>query len=144
MTEEERPRLQPRKSNVGRLATGRAKANIERAEWLYAVNQPELGITVSDVIREAVTNDALRRISLWQLLLSVPGWGEVHAARVIRNMHAAHGSTAAERKVKMNVGTIIDERRGGRLWVALADAMAREEAGGESVPAGFPYTATGL
>lgn len=133
-------RPQPQKSDLGRLATGRASANIERAEWLCAVNQPDLGISVADVVREAVTNNALRRLSLWQLLLAVPGWGEARAARVIRNTHAAHGSTKAERKVKIQLGTIVDERRGGRLWLALADALAREDPQTDLMSVGFPFT----
>lgn len=121
------------------LATGRAAANRERAEWLYALHQSELGISVADMIREAVTTDALRRISLWQALISLPGWGDARATRVIQHMHAAHGSTQAERQRRIHIGTIVDGRRGGRLWIALADALARETRRDDLIPAGFPY-----
>jgi hypothetical protein len=121
------------------LAAGRAAANRERAEWLYALHQSELGISVADIIREAVSTDALRRISLWQALVSLPGWGGARATRVIQRMHAAHGSTQAERKRKIHIGTIVDERRGGRLWVALADALAQETGRDDLIPTGFPY-----
>ncbi|MDC7120256.1 hypothetical protein OMK64_01750 [Cellulomonas fimi] len=100
-----------------------------------------------DVARDAMTpeGEPLRRISLRQLLLAQPGWGEARTDELIRRLHAFCEITEPPRR--LSIRWLIDPRVSGRRLVAFCDLLDEGRAavarGGEVdvVPwAGYPFT----
>lgn len=119
-------------ANSARAASTRA-----RAAKLIAVASSEADIY--DVITESTTSRgrALLRITLRQLLLAVPGWGNERAARIINqtltvlNIRPAQVSTR-----RLTIAWLIDPRAGGRRFMAFCDSLKDNS----SAPwAGFPF-----
>lgn len=109
-------------------------ARLMRSEYLIAL--VEGLVTVEDVIEAAMADSGkpLRRISLRQLLLSQPGWGERRTNRLLSVLADRLG--AAERPKDMTVAWLIDPRSGGRRYLAWLDVQQAKN----SVPwAGFPF-----
>lgn len=103
-----------------------------RAHALASVATGACG--VADVLVQASTNSThpLRGISLRNLLLAQPGFGERSAAHVYSRLAA---SLRTPLPARVTVGWLVDTRARGRV-AALADAITVP---GQAWP-GFPYT----
>lgn len=122
----------PPSIEVAREALSAARRT--RAEYLIALTEGL--IDISDLLAFAVTEDGapLRRISLRQLLLSQPGWGERRTARVLSALSDRLGT--AERPKDMTIAWLIDPRSGGRRYLAWLDVRQAKS----SAPwPGFPF-----
>lgn len=111
-----------------------SQARLMRAEYLIAL--AEGLITVQDVIDAALNDDGrpLRRISLRQLLLSQPGWGERRTTRLLSVLAGRMGST--DRPKDMTIAWLLDPRCGGRRYLAWLDVQQAKN----SAPwPGFPF-----
>lgn len=110
-------------------------ARRQRAEYLVAITDGL--VTVLDVIEAAAADSgrALRRISLRQLLLSQPGWGERRTNRILSALAARMG--ANDDPKDMTIAWLIDPRSGGRRFLAWLDVLG--VISGEPRKA-FPYT----
>lgn len=119
------------------LSTARAAlvdARRYRAEWLVAVAQGLTGPL--DLVVQAATEEGepLRTISLQQLLLSVPGWGHLRSAQVLRDLAGVLDVDCAV-VGRHTVGWLLDPRAGGRRVLAWLDAHQRPRAPWP----GFPF-----
>lgn len=112
--------------------TAKFEADRTRAEWLISLSSGV--ISISDLIKAATREDgqALRRITLRQLLMSQEGWGRARAERVLS--HTTH-ILGHEPTSRLTVAWLIDARAGGRRVHALADALRMRV----TPWIGFPY-----
>jgi hypothetical protein len=121
--------------NLDVANSARAAARIIRARHLLEI----AGSTTS--VHEtlaAATTDAgrpLLRLTLRQLLMAQPGWGEHRAAAVLRKVLQVSGATSIATR-KLTVSWVLDSRAGGRRFMALCDAITAKD----SAPwPGFPF-----
>ena len=110
-------------------------ANRHRAEWLLSLSAGY--ITATDLITAACTegNKPLLRITLRQLLMNQPGWGEVRVNRVLRRLRMVLGETGSDSR-RLSVAWLVDSRAGGKRVQVWADALDNRS----DLPwPGFPY-----
>lgn len=117
--------------------SARANAARMRAEKLISVASSEA--TIHDLIMEASGSRGrpLLRVTLRQLLLAVPGWGNERASRIISKMTAvlgAKGSPTPQRK--LTIAWLLDPRAGGRRFMAFCDSLKENDT---SPWSGFPF-----
>lgn len=94
----------------------RRDADATRAEWLSGVAAGVL--MTSDVISDAATISALRRITLRSLLSAQPGVGRVATERVLARVRSTTGADQ-----RLTIGWLIDPRSEGKRLLAWIDAM---------------------
>lgn len=113
-----------------------ARARLLRGEYLVALASDL--ITAHDVVQAAMTDEGkpLRRISLRQLHLSSPGWGERRTKRLLSALSERLG--ASEKTQDMTIAWLIDPRSGGRRYLAWLDAQQPKA---HAPWPGFPYMA---
>ena len=111
-----------------------ATARRVRAEYLVSVSEGL--ITPLDVIEQAATREgrALRKVSLRQLMLSVPGWGPSRVNRLLSVLGARISST--EHVGDKTIAWLIDPRSGGRRFLSYLDVNQTKV----SPWPGFPFT----
>jgi hypothetical protein len=116
--------------------TARTVANKKRAQQLIAITEEQL--TVHDVIRSAATevDRSLLRITLRQLLLAQPGWGEQKTTGALKKLASIIGQPAPPLR-KLTIAWLLDPRAGGRRFMAFCDTFSTKT----SPPwPGFPFT----
>lgn len=121
-------------NSVDVLNSARKAANRFRAEWLLMLADGMF--TPADLLREAGTDAGrpLLKLSLSQVLLSLPGWGRKRCDSILKHVLSVTGVKIEQRHV--TVGWLLDPRAGGRRYQAWLDAMQTKE----GPPwAGFPY-----
>lgn len=104
------------------LAQARRVASRKRAALLLRVHQLELTPTEAIEVACLEGNEALLRIRLRQLLMSIPKKGEKVASRMLTKMHKTLGSN--EEVHDHAISWLVDSRAGGRRWAAWLDACA--------------------
>ncbi|WP_156250841.1 hypothetical protein [Pseudactinotalea terrae] len=119
-------------------AAARRSAAMRRAEYLMSVTDGLL--SVNDVVNAAAEpgNKALLRITLHQLLLSQPGWGQVRAGAAMDRLVSLLG-------LRLDVGPLrrlplswlLDPRAAGTRLLAWLDATTPQMA---APWPGFPFT----
>lgn len=99
--------------------SARAEANLVRAKALIEVAQGHR--TITDVVTAAAGDHekALLRLTVRQLLLAQPGWGEERTRQVISKITDIVGQTPDH----MTVAWILDPRAAGRRFMAFCDAI---------------------
>lgn len=110
-------------------------AQRKRAEWLLSLSAGY--ITATDLITAACTDDnqALLRLTLRQVLMNQPGWGEVRVNRVLGRLRRVLGDSTTDTR-RMTVAWLVDSRAGGKRVQVWADALDNRS----SLPwPGFPY-----
>lgn len=119
-------------------AAARRSAAMRRAEYLMSVTDGMLG--VNDVVEAAAQpgNKPLLRITLHQLLLSQPGWGEVRAGVTLDRLLTLLGlrlDTAGLRRLPL--AWLLDPRAAGTRLLAWLDVVTP----GMAAPwPGYPFT----
>lgn len=120
-------------------ATARRSAAMRRAEYLMSVTDGLLSI--NDVVNAAAEpgNKALLRITLHQLLLSQPGWGQVRAGTAMDRLLGLLGLRLdVDRIRRLPLSWLLDPRAAGTRLLAWLDATTPQM--GPPWP-GFPFTA---
>ena len=116
----------------------RANANLTRARLLFSIAETSNEINAVDALRAAIGPEGkpILRISIRDILLAQPGWGEERTARTLR--HILEALQIPEPKArKMTIAWLLDRRAGGRRFMAFADALRTKD-----LPwTGFPHTA---
>jgi hypothetical protein len=102
--------------------TARALATQERARQLIAVTN--MNITIHEVIRAAATPQGrpILRITLRQLLLAQPGWGEQKTNAVLNKLSSSLGQPTPQLR-KLTIAWLLDPRAGGRRFMAFCDTF---------------------
>lgn len=116
------------------LNSARRAAARCRAEWLLLIND-EI-VSPDDLLKEAgtTTGRPLLKLSLRQILLSLPGWGRKRCDSILNHVVAVTGAKVEPKQI--TVGWLLDPRAGGRRYQAWLDA--RQPKSGPPWP-GFPY-----
>lgn len=130
-----KPRTVVSAPSLDKAHSALSAARLMRAEYLVALTEGV--ITMQDII-EASLNEIgkpLRRISLRQLLLSQPGWGQRRASRFLRAV-AERLEVACDPR-EMTIAWLTDPRAGGRRYLAWLDVTQPKNG---SPWAGFPFT----
>ena len=99
--------------------SARAHANRVRATALIAVAEGHR--TITDVVKAAAGDDekALLRLTVRQLLLAQPGWGEERTRQVMSKITDIVGQSTSH----MTVAWVLDPRAAGRRFMAFCDAI---------------------
>jgi hypothetical protein len=115
--------------------SARTVAIHERARQLIAVTEETK--TIHEVIRNAATPHGrpLLRITLRQLLLAQPGWGEQKTTGALNKMARVIGQPAPTLR-KLTIAWLLDPRAGGRRFMAFCDIFSAKSA---SPWPGFPF-----
>lgn len=111
------------------------EANRKRTEWLLSLSAGY--VTPADLIKAACTeeNRALLRLTLRQVLVNQPGWGDVRATRVLSRLRRVLGEEQKDSR-RMTVAWLVDSRAGGKRIQVWADALDNRS----SLPwPGFPH-----
>lgn len=119
-------------------ADARRSAALRRAEHLMAVTDGMLSI--ADVVEAACQpgNKALLRITLHQLLLSQPGWGEVRTSATLQRLLTLLGLRLdPARTRRLPVAWLVDPRAAGTRLLAWLDATNPQMA---APWPGYPFT----
>lgn len=121
-------------NSISVLNSARRAAGRYRAEWLLLLND-EI-VTPDDLLKDAGTpaGRPLLKLSLAQVLMSLPGWGRKRCDSILNHVIAVTGAKVEPRQ--MTVGWLLDPRAGGRRYQAWLDA--RQPKDGPPWP-GFPY-----
>lgn len=129
-------RSEPEAPSLERARTALSQARLVRAEYLVAL--AEGLIDVSDVLEFAATEAGkpLRRISLRQLLLSQPGWGDRRTKHALSLLTDRLGAPINMKE--MTIAWLLDPRAGGRRYMAWLDVRQPKD---EAPWPGFPFTA---
>lgn len=113
----------------------RRDADATRAEWLSGVAAGVL--TMSDVISDAATIPALRRITLRSLLSAQPGVGRVATERVLSRLRST-----LDVDQRLTIDWLIDPRSEGKRLLAWIDTTTpRDHAPWSGYPLAPPPTA---
>jgi hypothetical protein len=114
-----------------------AAARMVRAKLLIQIADSDNPTTAVDALHAAVGTEGkpILRISIRDILLAQPGWGEERTARTIRQI-LDNLQIPEPKSRKMTIGWLLDRRAGGRRFMAFADALRVKD-----LPwAGFPHT----
>ena len=119
--------------------SARAIANQMRAAELIAVAESRQ--TIHDVITHAATQQGrpLLRITLRQLLLAQPGWGEQRTTATLKKLASPIGQAAPPLR-KLTIAWLLDQRSGGRRFMAFCDTFSAKSA---APWPGFPFAPRG-
>jgi hypothetical protein len=124
-------------TNMPALSTANSakrRANRIRSEHLVAVAKGTA--TAVDVVKSAASDEgkALLRLTLRQLLLAQPGWGEDRCRSTIDKITAVTGTTPD----RVTLAWLLDPRAAGRRFFAFCDAL---HVNNNPPWPGFPHTA---
>lgn len=118
-----------------------AKAQAHRARAAALISVAEGRHTIVDVIKHAATEAGrpLLRITLRQLLLAQPGWGDERCGSALNQLTAVLGAPAAKlHRRKLTIAWLLDARAGGKRFMAFCDVIAAKT---DAPWPGFPFAA---
>lgn len=128
-----------------KLVESRRRANAARGELLSLVRDGLL--SAWDAISETASSDdeALRRISLEQLVMTQPGVGEVRARKIVEQViHILEVPPHRIGPRDVTLGFVVDGRSQGRRMLAVLDAFIAHgliaDCDEVSLWPGFPYS----